>query len=370
VLLLVDESDRPVQLLTTQQLRRFLQSRLDADEQSRAGRTDLAAVVRGVRWRPVGCAFDGRWWYYQLARVLHVEDYRTRISFGRAWFLHVDFAQPIPDIDITERVWRKPGEYIGPWPTHKAGLQALDGLRDLFDLCRYPEQIRRAPHGNPCAYLEMGRCDAPCNGSVPLATYNERCRAAWAFATGNVDAWQRDADIRMRAAAAEQRFEQAAQIKRQLAFAQTWQQQWAARTRLVRGTTLLLGLRATRRRAWKLYLFRDGDLRDGPIVPARNAANDIAAWGESERCGTASDLPDIVRMEQTWLVCHLLVHRERDAALVVPLSETNADSTTELQSRVSELLKLKEQEASATSGKRKRSRIANEGENGETSQPD
>jgi DNA polymerase-3 subunit epsilon len=274
----------------------------------------------------------------------------------------MDLEQPIPDIEITERVWCRPGEYVGPWPTHKAGLQALDGLRDLFDLCRYPEQIRRAPRGNPCAYLEMGRCDAPCNGSVPLTTYDERCRAAWAFATENADAWHDDAESRMRAAASEQRFEQAAQIKRQLAVAQTWQQHWAMQARMLRGTTLLLGLRVTRRRAWKLYLFRDGDLRDGPVVPARRAAVDIAAWTNAERSAAASELPDVVRMEQTWLVCHLLLHREGDAALVVPVTDGDA---TELQNRIGELLASKEREAGGTSETRKRSRVIREGEDGE-----
>ncbi|MBU0717091.1 MAG: hypothetical protein KJ749_02490, partial [Planctomycetes bacterium] len=62
VLLFVDEHGTPVQLLTTQQLRRFVTSRLSEPEDVRRGRTDLAEVVRGVRWRRVHCQFEARWW--------------------------------------------------------------------------------------------------------------------------------------------------------------------------------------------------------------------------------------------------------------------------------------------------------------------
>lgn len=360
VLLLMDEADHPVQLLTTQQLRRLLQSRLITPEQARPRRADLAAVVRGVRWRAVYCPFDGRWWYYRLARVLHPDDYRKRIAFGPAWFLHVDWSQPIPEIGVTERIWFRTGEYIGPWPTHKACLQALDGLRDLFDLCRYPEQLRRAPHGLRCAYAEMGRCDAPCDGSVPLATYFARCRSAWAFATGGAERWEQDAEARMQAAAVAQHFEQAAQMKRQLGFARTWRQQWGPQIRSLHEPGLLLGLRVTRRRAWKLYFFRDGHLSDGPVVPARRAAADIPAWTRSEISREPSDLPDMVRMEQTWLLCHLLLHGERDTALVLPVA--GLESAGDLERRLAESLASQGQENGELSTRpKKRSRCAEAG---------
>ncbi|MFQ5807953.1 MAG: hypothetical protein ACE5I3_16025, partial [Phycisphaerae bacterium] len=252
VFLFVDEAGNPIQLLTTQQLKRVVLSRLSEPEEARRGRAELAEVVRGVRWRQVNSPFEARWWYYQLARVLHRGEYRELVSFGPAWFLHVDWRRRIPELCVTERIWCLEGEFIGPWPTYRSCQQALEGLWDLFDLCRYPEQVRKAPSGTRCAYAEMGRCDAPCDGAVPLERYIERSRAAWRFAEGGVAAWMQSAAERMKRAAAEQRYESAGLLKRQLELAQTWGARWS---RTVWPSTQLNFLRAgpaSRRKAGQL----------------------------------------------------------------------------------------------------------------------
>lgn len=319
VLLFISESGAPVQVLTTQQLKRLALARLCEHAEMRRGRADLAEVVRGVRWRAVHCPFEGRWWYYRLARVLHPQEYLKLVSFGPAWFMQVDWAQPIPEIRVSDRVWCATGECVGPWPTRGTCQQALEGLWDLFDLCRYPEQVRRAPHGTRCAYAEMGRCDAPCDGSVPLAAYTLRCRAAWRFATSGVAEWVAGATERMQQAAADQKYELAGQIKQQLQFARAWQAQWSPRVRPAAQLNYLLGLPVTRRRAWKLFLFRGGHLADGPVVPERRLGSDVTKWLGDELLRPAEELPASVRMEQTWLVAHLLFNRESDTALIVPL---------------------------------------------------
>ncbi len=56
VYLLVDAGGAAIQLATTQSLRRLLSARL-VDPQPRAGKADLAAITRGVRWRPGATAW-------------------------------------------------------------------------------------------------------------------------------------------------------------------------------------------------------------------------------------------------------------------------------------------------------------------------
>lgn len=334
VYLLVDAGGAAIQLATTQSLKRLLSARL-VDPQPRAGKADLAAITRGVRWRPVATAFEGRWWYYRLARVLYPVRYRRLVSFGPARFLHVDWAEPVPEVRVTERIWCLPGEYVGPWPSHRAAQEALVGLWDLFDLCRYPEQVRKTPHGVRCAYAEMGRCDAPCDGSVPLAAYVARCRAAWTFAAGGVGAWLAAATQRMQAAAREQSFELAGQIKQQLAFARRWQSQWAADVRPATQFNCLLGLPVTRRKAWKLFLFRQGHLDEGPVLPERRLGADAVAWLGGQLAQVLAALDGTVRMEQTWLLSQLLTSRAMDTALLfwLPTLEVPGDLAAELVQR-------------------------------------
>jgi excinuclease UvrABC nuclease subunit len=333
VFLLVDGSGKPIQLLTTQQLKRVVISRLSEPEEARRGRTDLAEVTRGVRWRQVHSPFEARWWYYRLARVLHPGEYRKLVSFGPAWFLHVNWSRRIPEMRVTERIWRIDGEFVGPWPIQKSCQQALEGLWDVFELCRYPEQVRKAPGGSPCAYADMGRCDAPCDGSVPLERYVERSRAAWRFATGAVPAWIQSATQRMKEAADGHRYELAGQLKRQLEFAQTWRRRWLTSVCREEELNFLLGVPATRRKAWKLFLFERGHLIDGPLLADRKLSTETPAWlGDALR----QPLPELnteVRMEQTWLVAHFLQHKDARNAIVEHLPDVQVPPDLEASLR-------------------------------------
>jgi excinuclease UvrABC nuclease subunit len=319
VYLFLAESQQPVQLATTQHLRRLAKARLVGPGESLGGRADLAEIVRAVRWREVHSAFEGRWWYYRLARQMYHREYRTLVSFGPAYFLHVDWDQPIPEIQVSERIWQEPGRHVGPWLTRATCQKALDGLWDLFDLCRYPEQVRRAPNGQRCAYAQMGRCDAPCDGSVPLAPYIERCRAAWRFAGGGVQDWIDTAKRRMKLAAEQQRFEAAGQIKGQLTFAWHWQEKWSTLVRSANDLNYLLAVPVTRRRAWKLFLFRQGWLADGPIFSDRKLPGQGGAWLRERLSEELEPIEPLVRTEQTWLISHFLKSREGDVSLIKPL---------------------------------------------------
>ena len=321
VFLLVDENERPVQLLTTQQLKRVVISRLATSEEERRERADLAAIVRGLRWRPVHNTFEARWRYYQLARLLHPREYRKLASFGPAWFLSVNWDQSVPEIRTSERIWNAVGEFIGPWPSGKQAQQAADGLCDLFDLCRYPEQVRRAPAGSRCAYFDMGRCDAPCDGSAPLPDYLARVHATWRFAGGVIEPWIADATRRMKDAAASQRFEQAGVLKQQIEFARGWLRKWSPHVRPASELVALLATPVTRRKAWKLFLFRHGHLVDGPVLQDRKFAAETATWCQAELAKPEPTLDPVVRMEQTWLVAHFQQHSSAKAAIIEELPQ-------------------------------------------------
>jgi hypothetical protein len=333
VYLLVATTDLPVQLATTQHLRRLVLSRLTDPARIQHGKADLAEVVRGVRWRPVASAFEARWWYYRLAREMYPKRYRRMISFGPAFFLRVDWAEPVPDISVTKQVWQTSGELVGPWLTHDTCQKSLEGLRDLFDLCRYPEQVLRAPAGQRCLYAEMGRCDAPCDGSVPLERYVERVRAAWAFVRGGVRDWLNGAKERMTAAAHEQRFEHAALLKRQLAWAWKWHDQTMPLIRPVEELNYFFAVPVHRRRAWRLFLFWRGDLAEGPAVSDRKLAGQAPAWLAPQLANPPAPAEPQVRMEQTWLVAHFRNSKAGDASLqiLLPAAEVPPDLGESLQ---------------------------------------
>lgn len=333
VYLLLATSDLPVQLATTQHLRRILHSRLTDAARVQQGKADLAEVVRGVRWRRMHSPFEARWWYYRLAREMYPKRYRRMISFGPAFFLRVDWSEPIPDISVTKQVWRISGEMVGPWLTHDTCQKALEGLRDLFDLCRYPEQVQRAPRGQRCLYAEMGRCDAPCDGSVPLERYIERLRAAWAFARGEVRPWLAEAKERMTSAARAQEYERAALLKRQIAWGWKWHDQILPRVHPLEQLNYFLAIPAHRRRACRLFLFRSGNLVEGPVLSDRNAPSEALPWLANVLANPPAPADPNVRMEQTWLVAHFLSSRAGEASFrsLLPKGEPTGDLEEQLR---------------------------------------
>lgn len=322
VYLLTTEHDQPVLLATTQQLRRLVNARLAPPEDEGAStRADLGAIARAVRWRSVSGPFEARWWYWRLARQLYPREYRKLVGFGSAWWLWLDMTGQVPEIRVSERLTGEPQDYLGPWPSRRSATQAVEGLWDLFDLCRYPEQVRKAPAGQRCAYADMGRCDAPCDGSASLMIYTQRVRAAWAFADGGVQNWMEQAKTEMRLAAQQLAFERAGLLKEQIAFAQKWAGEWSPSVTRLTDWSLLLLMPVTRRKAWKPFWFEAGRLWDGPIVQSRALLKTLAQW-ESEPPTAEVDALQLAedqqaRTETCWLVAHLLFGSDRERVLIL-----------------------------------------------------
>ena len=213
VYLLADADDRPVQLLCVKNLRYSLKRRLGVEEEA-AGpskRVDYRGIVRRVHWRRVDSAFEADWLYYEAARVVFPTTYAGMVGFRPAWFVHVNPDHPFPRYVKTTDL-AKPGLLIGPLEDKHAAAGLIELAEDAFDLCRYYNVLAEAPGGRACAYKEMGKCPAPCDGSVSMDQY--RGMVEWS-ARSVVDPAPlvRDHTRRMQQAAAELRFESAAKIK-------------------------------------------------------------------------------------------------------------------------------------------------------------
>jgi excinuclease UvrABC nuclease subunit len=213
VYLLADADDRPVQLLCVKNLRYSLKRRLGVDDETagRSKRVDYREIIRRVHWRRVDSAFEADWLYYEAARQVFPQTYAGMVGFRPAWFVHVNpehnFPRYVKTIDLS-----KPGLLIGPLEDKHAAAGFIELAEDAFDLCRYYNVLVEAPHARACAYKEMGKCPAPCDGSISMGQY--RGMVEWS-ARGVVDPAPlvRDHTRRMQQAAAELRFEAAGKIR-------------------------------------------------------------------------------------------------------------------------------------------------------------
>jgi excinuclease UvrABC nuclease subunit len=214
VYLLADEADRPVQLLCVRNLRYSLKRRLGdaAVEGPATKRVDYRALVRRIHWRRVDGPFEADLVYHAAARQLFPRTYRGMVGFRPAWFLHVDDAAQFPRYTRTTDLTLAKGALLGPVEDKHAAQRLVQLVEDAFDLCRYYNILVQAPHGQACAYKEMGKCPAPCDGSVSMEQYRRLIEWSRRVLADPAD-YVREQDRRMRQAAGELRFEAAAKIK-------------------------------------------------------------------------------------------------------------------------------------------------------------
>ncbi len=213
VYLLADELDRPVQLLCVKNLRYSLKGRLgESDLAGPSKRVNYRELVRNIYYCRVDSDFEADAVYYEAARQIFPNSYRGMTGFRPAWFVHVDVDATFPRYVKTVDLTTETGMLIGPVEDKHAAGRLIQLVEDCFDLCRYYSILLQSPNGNACAYKEMGKCPAPCDGSISLPQY--RRLVEWS-ATALVDPapYVREQQHRMRQAAAELRFESAAKIK-------------------------------------------------------------------------------------------------------------------------------------------------------------
>jgi hypothetical protein len=204
--------------------RAFVRRRLAPDPDDPPARTDYAAVTRTVSVIPTGSTL--------LAEVLSAGLHASVDSDGaeaaaaplNAAFVLCDPTARLPS--FREVGWRDlwsgattPTSHervLGPFQSPKRARRWVEGVVDLFDLCRYDHLLAQTPNATACVYKQMGKCPAPCDGSEPIESYRARFRRA-AACTGSMRSEEaRRCRERMERAAAGLAFEEAATLKERL----------------------------------------------------------------------------------------------------------------------------------------------------------
>lgn len=216
VFLLTAADGRPILLTTGADIRARLRGRLtepDADQRTKVA--DLREITAAVHWKLATSPFETDWRFLEIARHLWPRTWTKLPAHKPAWFVAVDPDEPIPQFARTQEVGGT-AQAFGPFPDRSSAERFVESLADAFDLCRYYHILRQAPHGTACAYKQMGRCPAPCDGSIPMEAYRGMIRAAARFAGGERQEHAAALARQMREAAGRMEFERAAVLKSRL----------------------------------------------------------------------------------------------------------------------------------------------------------
>ncbi len=231
---------RAVLIATTRNLRELARRRLsepDADEPRSAMRVDHRAITARVCVRVAWTGVEADAAYLEEARARLPLAHRVVLERWRPWFVTVDPDAEHPEwgktnlgpaagkaralgkrAGVEEHAPLDAARLIGPIANKDAAGRVIERAIDGFDLCRYHHLLVQAPKATACAYKEMARCPAPCDGSEPLEQYRQRVReAAEGLCASTRGRVIEVLHARVREAAATQAFEVAARAQRAIA---------------------------------------------------------------------------------------------------------------------------------------------------------
>lgn len=128
-------------------------------------------------------------------------------------YLKVTVQEPFPRVVLTREVRNDGARYFGPFTTVGPLRQALEVVTRLYTVrsCRY-DLPREAPD-RPCLDYHIGRCLAPCVGLQSQESYVAMIREILRILQGDIESLKEDVGERMRLAAGELRFEEAARLR-------------------------------------------------------------------------------------------------------------------------------------------------------------
>lgn len=327
VYLLSDAGDQPVQLLCVKNLRASLKRRLGGEEQIGPSRgVNYRDLIRHIRFRRVDSAFEADWLYYEIARQLFPQSYQGMVGFRPAWFVHVNPETQFPRYIKTTDLSR-PGLHIGPVEDKHVAARLIQLVEDLFDLCRYYNILIEAPRARACAYKEMGKCPAPCDGSISMEQY--RLVIEWSART-LVDPADtvRTHTRRMEQAASELRFELAAKIKSYVQQLSQLGKGAFRHARLIKDSQYVSFQHGPREGMVKVFLITPGHIMlvacmiDEPRSPSELTGAILAAAERSADSNRPGNPPiDAIGAERIGIVAHHLFSARAAHGVFVRLDE-------------------------------------------------
>jgi len=127
-------------------------------------------------------------------------------------FLKLTTNEEYPRLVVARRVQRDGAAYFGPFYPATAMRETLRLVRQLFPLrtCRIKIDGKRA---RPCLQYYIHRCNAPCTSLETREGYDRTVREVERFLEGKNDGLAQELTVQMEAAAAEEKFEQAARLR-------------------------------------------------------------------------------------------------------------------------------------------------------------
>ena len=218
------------------------------------------------------------------AEALHLEQnlvkrhrppFNIRLRDDKSFpYIAVTLGDEYPRVMFTRERHRRGTVYFGPYANAKKVRETLDVLNRVFKFrpCEGPRPGRHS--GIPCLDFHIDRCFAPCVGEISQDDYAKVIDGVVGFLSGDTKPIQRELEVRMREAAEDERFEEAARYRNRLFSIRHLAERQAADQRAV-GTVDVIGIAVGgETAAVQIFPLRDGRMIDRYGYHLENVVDD------------------------------------------------------------------------------------------------
>src|SRR5437773_4182373 len=216
VYLFRDDDGRVLYIGKAKSLRSRVRSYFQRGGDGRAQMSQLAALVADVDVIVTGSEVEALHVEQNLVKR-HRPPFNIRLRDDKSFpYIAVTLEDEYPRVMFTRERHRRGVAYFGPYANAKKVRETLDVLNRVFRFrpCEGPQPGRHS--GIPCLDFLIERCHAPCVGYISKEGYRELIDQVIEFLSGDDKPIRRRLDQQMKAAAAEERFEDAARYRNRL----------------------------------------------------------------------------------------------------------------------------------------------------------
>ena len=138
--------------------------------------------------------------------------YNTMLKDDKSYpFIKVTVNEPFPRVLFARRMRKDKAKYFGPYTSAGAVKDVIELVQKLYHIRTCNRSLPRdIGKERPCLYYHIHQCHGPCQGKVSQEEYHRQIQGALQFLNGNSDEILRELEEKMRQAAEELRFEDAA----------------------------------------------------------------------------------------------------------------------------------------------------------------
>ena len=102
-------------------------------------------------------------------------------------YVRIDLRQDYPRIEIVRRIKKDGAKYLGPYLSVYALRESMNVVRDYYPVRHCTKDLSKAiaRRERPCLMYHVGKCCAPCSGTVSRVYYHEMLQEVISFLNGD-----------------------------------------------------------------------------------------------------------------------------------------------------------------------------------------